>query len=395
MGIDTQEIVYIPESANNENLKTCLKKGDVVLSKTAVPAASIVQLPKCNVSQDTIAVKIREKSQINSGYLVVFLNSKYGLRQMQRWFTGNVQMHLNLTDGQKVLVPKFSSTFQEKISKALWFNFELRELFNKKYENAEKLLLKEIGINDLQIKNELVNIKNFQESFKKSDRLDAEHFQVKYDILENAIKNYQNYCFIEDIRTDNYRGLQPEYIDDGELSVITSKHILEKIIDYENLDKTDLSNWNNQKKARIKKGDILTYTTGANIGRTQVYLTEDKALASNHVNILRLKSDYNSYYVGFAMNSIIGRLQTEKYCAGSAQVELYPKNIDQFIIPLCPKSIQDEITNNIQDCFNLKKQSYQLLEKAKQAVEIAIEKDEKSALEFIESEVADKYEFAH
>jgi hypothetical protein len=35
------------------------------------------------------------------------------------------------------------------------------------------------------------------------------------------------------------------------------------------------------------------------------------------------------------------------------------------------------------------------LEVVKRSVEIAIEKDEKSALEFIKSEVADKYEFAH
>ena len=113
------------------------------------------------------------------------------------------------------------------------------------------------------------------------------------------------------------------------MNVINSRHILERELDHKNFEKTNSDSWDTQIKARIYRNDILTYTTGANIGRTQVYLSNEKALASNHVNILRIEHE-NPVYVAFVLNSKIGRLQTEQLSAGSTQQELYPKDIDNF-----------------------------------------------------------------
>jgi len=166
------------------------------------------------------------------------------------------------------------------------------------------------------------------------------------------------------------------------LNVINSRHILERELDYKNFGQTHSESWNTQEKARVYRNDILTYTTGANIGRTQVYLSDEKALASNHVNILRIENE-NPVYVAFVLNSKIGRLQTEQLSAGSAQQELYPKDIDNFYIPFINKNAQTQIANLVQQSFTLKAESERLLATAKRAVEIAIETDEATALAFI------------
>lgn len=190
------------------------------------------------------------------------------------------------------------------------------------------------------------------------------------------------YRRIKDVRSYNQRGLQPIYVENGDLDIINSKHILNETLDYNNFEKTNSSYWETQEKARVFEGDILTYTTGANIGRTQIYQSDKKALASNHVNIIRLKEE-NPFYVAFVINSEIGRLQTEKRSAGSAQAELYPKDLDEFIIPIINESAQNEIIEKLQQSVQLRKQSKHLLEIAKQAVEMAIETDENTAMEFI------------
>jgi restriction endonuclease S subunit len=77
-------------------------------------------------------------------------------------------------------------------------------------------------------------------------------------------------------------------------------------------------------------------------------------------------------------------MQTDKLSAGSAQAELYPKDIAQFLIPFVEKNIQKQIREKIISSLALKKQSTALLETAKRAVEIAIEQDEQAALDFIE-----------
>ena len=174
-------------------------------------------------------------------------------------------------------------------------------------------------------------------------------------------------------------------LDESRLPDSVCKHILEHDLNYDGFEKTCESNWKKQKKARVKRGDILTYTTGANIGRTACYSISKPALASNHVNILRIRNE-NPEYVAFVMNSLIGRLQTERLSAGSAQAELYPKDIEKYLIPFTEEKTQQEIVASIKESRALKAQSKHLLECAKRAVELAIEQDEQAALEWLEQE---------
>lgn len=119
--IDKKDIAYITPAAHAMENKTALRFGDIVLAKTAYAAASFVNLPECNVSQDTIAVQLSPsgRKQLKSGYVVAYLNSRYGLALMNRHFQGNVQAHLSLPDGRKVPVPIFSKSLQEATDNAI------------------------------------------------------------------------------------------------------------------------------------------------------------------------------------------------------------------------------------------------------------------------------------
>ena len=240
------------------------------------------------------------------------------------------------------------------------------------YREAETQLLSELGLKGWQPNNNPVNIKQLKESFLVSGRLDAEHYQVKYDELESMIKSVPHKIIVE-IQQFNSRGVQPDYVQAGEVPVVNSKHILEDGLDYDNFERTITTFLNSHKRAQIGYGDILIYTTGANIGRTQVYLKDEPAVASNHVNILRVR-DVNPIYLALVLNSKVGRMQTEKLCTGSAQAELYPSDIEKFMIPILDTSIQESISAKIQESFELKAESKRLLDEAKMMVEREIEK---------------------
>jgi type I restriction enzyme M protein len=63
-------------------------------------------------------------------------------------------------------------------------------------------------------------------------------------------------------------------------------------------------------------------------------------------------------------------------------------NLDELAdlsIPILPMEIQELITEKIQESFNLKTQSEGLLNKAKRAVEMAIEEDEEAAINLLKS----------
>ena len=105
-----------------------------------------------------------------------------------------------------------------------------------------------------------------------AERLDAKYFDSTVPILINSVCQKANRIRkVGDIATFNRRGVQPAYVRDGEVDVITSSHILDGRLDYENFKKTSLSFWEQNPDARVQDGDILTYVTGANIGRTAIY----------------------------------------------------------------------------------------------------------------------------
>ena len=59
------------------------------------------------------------------------------------------------------------------------------------------------------------------------------------------------------------------------------------------------------------------------------------------------------------------------------------ENIKNLIIPTIPQSVQNTISSKIQQSFNNREKSKQLLEVAKRAVEIAIEDSEEVGLKYI------------
>jgi type I restriction enzyme M protein len=122
------------------------------------------------------------------------------------------------------------------------------------------------------------------------------------------------------------------------------------------------------------------------IGRSAPYLHDQDAIPDNHVTILRTKN-LNPIFLSVYLNSIAGKYQVDKYFKGSSgQIELYPKDIANFYIPLVNDDIQQTIAEKIKVSFKLKAESKKLLDLAKQAVEMAIEQNEVVALEYIDTQ---------
>ncbi|NCR56346.1 MAG: N-6 DNA methylase [Microcystis aeruginosa LL13-06] len=380
--VENTNLVYISESDIVEKRLKLFHKGALLFSRVGDVRCGVLTQNEVTISPNIIATELKGENY-SSYFLSVFFNSKYGLLQIMRSVKTVAQPTISTDTVRNLKLPEISKQFQNECERLLLSAFEMEIKSCNLYQKAEDLLLTELGLKDWQPTEESIAVKSFSESFLSSGRLDAEYYQPKYDQLIEAINSSGLFTKkIKDIQRFNTRGLQPIYSEYGTLNVINSRHILEQHLDYDNFEKTELVNWNFQEKARVYRNDILIYTTGANIGRTNIYLSDEKALASNHVNILRLNQE-NQIYVGFVINSLIGRLQTEKLSAGSAQAELYPRDIDNFLIPFIAEEKQEQVINHYVLSLERKQKSKQLLEIAKIGVEKAIETDEETATAWI------------
>ena len=77
-------------------------------------------------------------------------------------------------------------------------------------------------------------------------------------------------------------------------------------------------------------------------------------------------------------------MQAERDAGGSIILHWRVGEIENVVVPVIDYKIQEKIAALVEESFNLKKQSEQLLEVAKTAVEKAIEEDEKKALKYID-----------
>lgn len=387
MLISKNEMIYIPEEENSKNKKTFLKWGDIILSKTAYPAASFVNLENCNTSQDTIAVKLKPNSKIRSQYLVLFLNSRFGFLQMKRWFTGNIQMHLNLTDGKNIEIPIFSDDFQGKLQNL--FQESINQINQSKslYSQAEHILLSELGFLDWKPKHELAFVKYYSDT-QKTERIDAEYFQPKYEEIIEAVKKYKG-GFVElgEVAKTKRGSLIPDsfYSEERGTPYIRGADFSSGFLSNDKLvciDKSFLS----KTETKVKKGDIVFALIGTVGSMALVDENFDGAFISNNLGKITTKK-YNSTVLQVLFHSIVGKLYFEKEQTQTAQPKISDKDIHKFILPKFKSKIEEEIEQKYFESQKAKKSSKSLLEIAKRGVEKAIEKDEHEAEKWIKGEI--------
>lgn len=386
MEIDTSAMVYIDADVHAEYLASELRRGDIVLSKTAYAAASIVTLPVCNTSQDTIAISLSPDSCIDPYFTVVYLNTRYGLFLMEYLFTGNVQKHFNLTECKtKLPIPIFSKKFQGEIRNQFGQALAARSESNKVYREAEQMLLAELGFAGWSPTDDAVSVKSYSD-FISAGRFDAEYFQPKYDELFALLDKCKT-CPLggKDGLVDIRRSIEPgsdAYSDKGVPFVRIADFTEMGITPPEIHISPDIC----ADSPRPRKDTILLSKDGS-VGIA--YKVEDDLDVITSSGILHLTVKDAAVlpdYLTLVLNSKIVRLQAERDAGGSIIQHWKQTEIERVKIPLLPLHRQRAIATKVQSSFALRAESKQLLDLAKQVVEIAIEQGEQKAMTVLNKE---------
>lgn len=326
---------------------------------------------EANITQAMVLLRI--KKDFKPGFLFAYLNTKYAQDQIKRYARPTGQFNLNLMEVGKIVVPKLDEDIQTQIDNIIKQCAIYQEESIANYNKAVNILSEELQLDKLELPHTNWFTANYSEAVE-AKRIDSNHFREEYSYLFNYLNSRFNCKELGQIVSLNRRGLQPKYIEDGDIMVVNSKHLSPTHINYEQTERTTKEEFTKQQAAHIKNGDVLIYTTGAYVGLTNCFNSNEDALASNHVNILRLSDKtIDPNYLALVFNSIIGKLQTQKYSRGSAQLELYPADIASFIIPIIDKVKMREIGDLIRKSLTSLNEYKSLLVKAKISVEKIIE----------------------
>jgi len=389
---DADEPNFVTEREFDRLKGHALQAGDIVITlkhATKIGRAWIIEDSERRIFTRNVGLlRLNSDSEVRAVPLLLTLWTNGYQTVLDRIATGGTtgQITLATTPLKELPIPRFSDRFQSRLEMLFKTSQTQRRDAEGHMRGADQLLLDALQLPGWQPPEPLTYTRRASEAFI-AGRLDAEHFQPKYKALLKHIQRHASRCRrVDEFAAHCDRGEQPEYADDGTLAVVNSRHILENGLDYDSFESTDSRFWNDPdfKAARIHKHDILTYTTGAKVGRTAAYLSDERALASNHVNLLRLREE-NPVYVAVAMNSMIGRWQTRMLATGSAQVELYPADIRRFLIPFVDAKTEAAIVSAVERAHTARREARSLLDCAKRAVEIAIEETEADAMNYLKS----------
>jgi len=387
--VNKAEIVFCKNDFHQQNKKSAIRPGDILFAAVGgtIGQVAIVQdsIDEGNINQNIARVRILDSS-INPYYCGLFFLSKYGQLQIFRFVTGNAQAYLNSFQIGSLKIPILSKQIQDRLGSYFKKIEDFVENSQSIYSQAENLLLEELGLKDFKPRYEKTYTANLSDALS-AHRIDAEYFQPAYEEIIKRLKEKNIELkplrkFILSIQ----KGIEPgseNYQDKGKPFIRVSNLSINGFVDR---DQKYLSEELYQKLRETyepKQGDFLL-TKDATPGIAYVVKEQIEGIISS--GILRLQINENEIdkeYLALCINSIIGKMHIEKDCGGSVILHWKPDQVKRLKIPTLPSEIQQEISLLVQHSHEAKRKAEELLEVAKKAIEIAIEKNEEKALYYI------------
>lgn len=324
---------------------------------------------------------------VNPVYLATYLCSNIGQSFAFRQMTEQMNPYISVGNLKSLPIVILSMSFQKKIAALFEVAQQLSENSTQSYSSAETILLETIGLKDFEPSTDAVNVKSYKDSFLTSGRLDSEYYQKKYEEVVSHIKA-QKYDMLSNLVTIK-KSIEPgsdAYSDEG-LPFM-------RVSDFNKLglsepDKKLSSAFCSDNATLIKKfkpkKETILFSKDGSVGTAYMLRKDEDLITSGAILHLTVKdkSQIIPEYLTLALNSKLVQMQAERDAGGSIILHWRISEIENVVVPIIDYTKQEEIAKLVEESFRLKKQSEQLLETAKRAVELAIEQDEEAAMLYI------------
>ena len=322
---------------------------------------------------------------INPFYLLCYLNSKYGKSLLLRKERGAIQKGLNLYDLKTLDTPMFSDLFSECIEMCVNRSFDCIRQAKCNYRDATKQIEEIVG-QEQELPEINCSTKTISESFSSTGRLGAEFYQEKYRAYETGILSAaQGYTYIKkeflQIKEKCSRELDAyNYVEIGDIDVGAGTATFNAV---------NTSELPDNAKIMTKQGDLLVSTVRPNRGAVAI-LEDEGLLVSGAFTVLRENGNYPKEILQVLLRTSIYRDWLLRFNVGTSYPVIKDEDVLNMPIPLFEETVKQSIVSKVKEAASLRSQSEQLLEYAKQAVEMAIEQREDVALAWLKEKIGEQ-----
>lgn len=383
--IDFESCITIPPSLCSEfpTLKE-VAPGDIVITKGGSIARVGVVTQAAAACRDIIFINTSKLRKADQDFLGVYFQTSFFNRMLRRSSSQTAQPHLTLTLVRDLPIFQPSSPFRARIGGLLDAAYSLHDVAMTTCTQAEDLLLSELGLKDWQPEEPLSYEATSSQTFA-AGRLDAEHFKPMYNDLVGRLQDTRlPIGKLQDVVLPIRNGFDcRDFVEEGTPYIRVGDVSLGRI-NLESCNRVPVRPDQVSKDVGIMAGDVL-FTRKGSFGNCAVATNEcEDAIISSEIMRLRLcAKDLLPEYLALYLNSIAGKLQVLQRVHGVAFYGISQPGLAEVAVCKLPVHIQQKLADAVKQSHLASDESKALLEKAKRAVEIAIEQGEVEAGDYL------------
>jgi len=326
--------------------------------------------PESNITQAMALLRIRDSDYLPE-FIFAFLMCKYGKFQTDRLARPTGQFNLNLDELGQVLIPQVLLRQQKDISEIIENVYEIQENSKESYRRAENLFLEELGFRNSKLRDDLSFAVNLS-SVRKSNRVDSDFFQPKYQEIIEKIEKYNGGFDLIKNQFKQNKSLSKkdkefyDYVEISDVNVSNGEIIPNKIARGE---------IPANGKIVLHRGDLLISKVRPYRGAVSfIDFEAENLLGSGAFTILQEKTDYKKEVLMIFLKLDFIKDLLLRYNCGTSYPVIKDEDILNLQIPLINPDVQEEIVGLVKMSHEARKKSKELLEEAKRKIEEMIEK---------------------
>lgn len=358
-GLELTDELYISVEDHTRMIRSEVVPGDVLLTIAgSIGNCCVVRgVERANINQ--AIVKIRPLSYIDSDYLSIFLNSKYGKFQTSRLANGAVQLNVNFSEvgDIKVLVPSLETqrSLVAEIEAAQQARKQKLAQADELLSSLDAYLLDQLGLTAPEESDHQVFAIRVGQI---KTRLDSYSNQPRFRKLIQLLQSHEfPVAQLSSVATDIFSGITPKsggnaytdelqgipFIRSGEItkdgSVIENHAVFIKPEIHKSL----------MRRSQLQQGDLLIAIVGATIGSVGVYNRSTPANINQAIAAVRLNSSQVlPEFARWFLASPIGQTILDYLKRPVARANINLEEIGEIFILIPPLDIQRSVIEQVE-----------------------------------------------
>ena len=375
--VEGNAVISRTELAEKDIITTIIGATEHIIARSAI--VTLEYLPS-NINQNIVQIRINCE-KIAPEFVNTYLNTKYGKGYLVFLSRQTEQYNLNCREIEMVPIPLLSDNFQKEIVKVVLDAQKYQNNSRLQYKNAELILSALLDIHTSLQNQPNFSVRTISKSFVQTGRFDAEYYQPKYELITQELNTSETVLSLCNL---HYKTFAPK---DKEVYSYIELADVGQTGDISTVDTQYGADLPTRARRIVKSGQIIVSSVEGSLQSCALITDEyDGALCSNGFYVLDSDKINSETLLVLFKSEPIQALMKQR-CSGTILAAISKDELLSMPLPVVDENIQKEIAAKVQESFALRKQSKQLLEYAKQAVEMAIEQGEGVALKWLKDKI--------